>query len=298
MRFLGRNFLLAVLSSAFIGSSCATAPKSDDKSEVQVSAKDITPIVIVPFTSATQLTGYQHQNRSYHVQWVSCSPKDAPSPKYVALSHRFDAGFDESALCGGWIAQTFIAQGYGVIGVNRPSYGKSTGADDLSGQQSIAAIHAALKAGSYPVVGIWGFGTGTIAATFLAKNHPSIQWMILGGGVYDLEITHKQSNHEAFKAAVDQIKKLEGDIAYEKRSIAWDFAGIPKMIGVYHAKDDAAAPHSQANAFNDQLRASEYKVFWTEVTAGGHDLPWRSHMQILTKILKQVAPSESTKTAK
>ena len=103
-------------------------------------------------------------------------------------------------------------------------------------------MNAALKASSLPVVGIWGFGTGTIAATFLSKTLPSVQWMILGGGVYDLEITHKQSNYQAFKTMFDQIKHQEGDIAYEKRSIAWDFAGIPEMIGIYHAKDDAAAP--------------------------------------------------------
>ncbi|MCX6118839.1 MAG: hypothetical protein NT027_14965 [Proteobacteria bacterium] len=271
--------LILSLSAMFQLTNCATPAKTDDRSNIQIKSEDSSEISITDFVSRTGQANYQPGGKSLPVaktflaQWILCSPaakkSDSTSQpvQTVIAFHRFDAGFSPTEFCKGWIGQVFLKNGFQVIGINRPNYVGSIGPDDLSGRDSLNAIDAAVKQSKVEnLVGCWGYDTGTIAASFYAKsNSEKIKWLILGGGIYDLE-------------------------SYlESRSIAWDNHGLPKSIYLYHAIDDTFAPVNQANSFSDQLRTSEFKVFKTDINSGGHDLPWRAHMKIVDQAIKQVS---------
>lgn len=271
--------------------SCASAPKVSDHSEIKLDEnKTLTPVGIVPAAMTTGTANYKYGASPATSQWIKCT--GSKSRGTVLVMHRFDSGFDPQLFCKGWVAQVFIKKGFQVVAVNRPGNAGSDGVEDLAGPQSLAAIKAGLDASGSgtQLTGIWGYDVGTIAAAFLAKQTPSVQWLILGGGIYDLEITARTTENTAFKTAIQKIKATEGELAFERRSIAWDFSGLTKTIALYHAHDDKFASASQADAFNAQLRTAEFKVFNNDIAGGSHDLPWRDHMRIVDAAIDQVAP--------
>lgn len=281
--------LMVLLTSLLFLVTCASRPTSDDHSQMSVELNDESVISTIEATAESGTAPYSFQSRTGVAQWITCKGKKAPESS-VLVMHRFQAGFDTNSFCKGWIAQTFLKRGYQILAVNRPSYGETTGADDLAGPKSIAAVRAGVEAAkSAPIEGIWGYGTGTIAAAFYAKQFsPGLKWLMLGGGVYDLESIARTTKDEDLKSRIAAVKAVEGEAAFESRSIAWDFDGLPKLIGLYHAKDDVFSPSSQAHTFNDQLRVAEYKVYLNEIKDGGHDIPWRAHIKIIEQTLAQL----------
>ena len=236
--------------------------------------------MVVATEHTTGLASYTFAGKSYSAQWIYCVTGNQSDT--VAVFHRMEAGFDAKVFCDGWIAQVLIHSGYNVVAVNRPSYAGSTGPDDFSGPQSITATEAGIKAsGASHLVGAWGFDSGSIAAAFYAKKNGGFKWAMLGTGFYDLESTVKQTTSTKLKDLIASTKSQEGDIALERRSIAWDVTGLPKTIILYHAKGDTVAPHLQADAFNDQLRTSEFKVFHSEINSDAHELPWHDHYMLV-----------------
>lgn len=286
------KYLSQALLTGFAVISCATTPKVSDRSEVQLNKNaEQTPIAITPSTMTTGIAPYAFEQKTFNSQWMKCAA--GKSRGTVLVMHRFGAGFDPPSFCKGWVAQVFIKQGFHVVAVNRPSYASSTGAEDLAGKQSLAAIKAGLdgSGAAASLTGIWGYDVGVIAAAFYAKQTPAVQWLILGGGIYDLEITERSTENTALKSAIASVKAKEGESALERRSIAWDFNGLTKMISLYHVKDDKFAPDSQESAFNAQLRTAEYNVFNNEIAGAPHDIPWRDHMNIVDAAINQVAPT-------
>lgn len=279
---------LAVLSQIIL--SCASTPKNNDTSSSTVdplAAKDF-KFKTIPSKFSGGMADYKFNNVSYKARWARCVLK--PGAPFVAYFHGSDKATEGDAFCSDWTAQVILKNGFNVVAVNRPSFAGSTGNDDMAGPQSVAASLAGIKmaVGSDPAVGFWGFDTGVIAASFSAKSHPNLKWLLLGNGFYDLEITERSTKSDAIRAAIQKQKTAEGDSALEKRSIAWDAAGLPKLVAIYHAKADDVAPANQAEAFNDQLRTAQSKVFIDEFEGGGHDIPWQAHYQIVDKAIKNL----------
>ena len=279
---------LAVLSQIIL--SCASTPKINDTSSSTVdpvAAKDFKFKTITAKFSGG-MADYKFNNVSYKARWARCVLK--PGAPFVAYFHGSDKATEGDAFCSDWTAQVILKNGFNVVAVNRPSFAGSTGNDDMAGPQSVAASLAGIKmaVGSDTVAGFWGFDTGVIAASFSAKSQPNLNWLLLGNGFYDLEITERTTKSDAIRAAIQKQKTAEGDSALEKRSIAWDAAGLPKLVAIYHAKADDIAPANQVEAFNDQLRTAQSKVFIDEFEGGGHDIPWQAHYQIVDKAIKNL----------
>lgn len=282
-----RKILGSLLLTA-ITSSCASTPKFDDNAKTVVKDNANAKIVVTTAKMTTGVSSYQFQNATGNAQWIKCSLDKARGS--VAVMHRFEASFDPKTFCSGWVAQVFLKKGYQVVTVNRPSYGLTTGRDDLSGPGSIHAIHAGILGSEIGAIeGMWGYDTGVIAATFYAKKYGTgIKWLLLGGGIYDLEQTERSSDHKALKDTISRLKQDEGDVFFEQRSIAWDFEGLPKVIGIYHASEDTFVPINQTEAFIDKLRASEVKVFRNDIGGSGHEIPWQTHFSVTGNLLNQV----------
>ena len=103
-----------------------------------------------------------------------------------------------------------------------------------------------------------------------------------------MEVVERSTKSDKVIAAITAVKTSEGDAALEHRSIAWDSAGLPKIVLMYHSKSDDIAPKIQADALNDQLRTAQTKVFFDVLDGIGHDIPWQAHYQIVERSLKNL----------
>lgn len=225
------------------------------------------------------------------VEWFGCQLKSSPKGT-VLVMNRDQVGFADDNFCRGWIAQSFLSEGWNVLAVNRPGYGESTGAMDLSGPESLKAIESAVadfrkRHTGQKISGVWGYSTGGIAAAFYAKKNQEILWLMMGGAVYDAEQTEKSSGDEWLKNQFSQLKAKDPNGAFEKRSIAWDFDGIPKTVLIYHGQSDVAIPSAQASSFRDSLMTQEYKVRFILLNGVGHDLPADVHAGVIKKLLAE-----------
>lgn len=235
---------------------------------------------------------YKVADKPFQVEWIGCKVKDATQS--VVLFHREEAGWSgvDGAFCSGWIAQLFLQQGYHVIGINRPGYGGSQGANDVAGKATLAAVSAVVamapESGYAPVKGAWGYGLGASAAARFAKESKSLSWLILGGGFYDLELTLEKSSQSEIKKTLADAKQVFGSTALEERSIAYDFEGLPKVVFIYHGKDDLAAPMEQAHSFRDSLATIEIDATINTLDHMGHDIPVAEHRSALGQIVKSV----------
>jgi hypothetical protein len=273
-----------------LSTACATTPDADDSSSTKIDAESAKDFKLSSTKSklTAGIVDYKHDSQSFKAQWFQCIAK--PGLPFVAYFHGSNDANNPQSFCDDWNAQVLLKSGFNVIAVNRPSFKGSSGKDDLAGPQSVAANVAGIKAavGQGTLVGLWGVDSGVIAAAFTAKTLSDIKWLLLGSGFYDLESIERTSKNDAVVKLIATLKSSEGEAALERRSIAWDIAGLPNRIAIYHSKNDDTAPKQQADDFNAQLRTSQAKVFYDEVDAPTGSLPWQAQYQIVEKALKQL----------
>jgi hypothetical protein len=273
----------------FLSVSCASI--SQDEQSLDLTSTSDIELKAIPFKLATGIAEYSYKKQKFNAEWIACSTK--AKSKTMLVLHQDKAGFAKNKFCDGWIAQVFMNEGYQVLTVNRPGFEKSTGIADFSGKQSVAAIHMGIQKAlaSTPqlgkVVGIWGYSSGAIAASLFAKDMgrkkemTDLKFLLLGGGIYDLEETYRVTKNAYLKEEIAAIHKTGGDTALEERSVAYDVEGLTSTIFMYHGKQDSAVPHTQAQAFFDTLQSSEYKADLQILEGISHEIPTKHHMKVL-----------------
>ena len=252
---------------------------------------------VVDFKADSGLVSYSFKKASgetvsERVEWMTCIAKKSRGT--VLIMHDQTA-FESAIFCQDWLAQTFLSQGLAVTAVNRPGYGRSTGAMDLVGSGSIYAIQVGIaevqgKASMPKILGAYGYGMGAAAAALVAKRMKGLEFLLLGGGVYDLEDTWQKTADEALKQDIESLRKRDGDQSIEQRSVGYDVAGLPKMVAIYHGKLDTTVPPSQAKSFSDSLETSgESRVTMQVIEGLAHDVPPQHHRKILEVLILSTA---------
>lgn len=287
MRHLHLLFLSLIWTAG-----CATL--GSDEGDGQLKITDTSEDQFSPIVAETQggTADYKYVSGPQKVEWIACKVK---SPKgSILVMHQDRAGYEKSKFCAGWIAQTFLSQGMNVIAVNRPGYGASTGEPDFSGAQSMQALEVAIKdalakTNSPALDGVWGYSSGAMAAALVGRRLGSLKFMILGGGVYDLEETLKKTTDSYLKKDIETIERTGGNKAIEERSVAYDVSDFPKRIAIYHGKQDTVVQPAQAKSFADSLESSgDYKVTFQVIEGVRHEIPWPHHRKILEVIAASV----------
>lgn len=278
---ISKVFLFATLTGC---ASLGSDQKSGQLSFADVSAADLKPVAV---TQDVGVAEYAFGGAPQKAEWIDCKVK-TPALATILVFHKDRAGWEKERFCEGWIAQSFLSQGFDVVAVNRPGYGLSTGSPDFTGEQSLAAVDAALKdalakgKNTTPVTGLWGYSTGATAAALYAKHAPGFKFIILGGGIYDFEETLKSTQDDYVRKDIEQMQKTGGTKALEDRSVGYDVAGLPKTVAIYHGKLDKSAPLAQAQAFADSLASNgAYSVTFQTLDGIGNDIPWAQHWKIL-----------------
>lgn len=288
-----RTVLLVALVP--IWSACASLAEHHKGPDLNAPAGAEEKLDTVAAETQSGLADYKHSGIDAKAEWITCKAKDAKVA--VLLVHSDRAGWDKAKVCGGWIAQAFLSQGFDVIAINRPGYGASTGQPDFGGARSLAAMDAALKdvhakQQTKPLIGAWALETGVAPATAFAKTLGNLQFLLLGSGVYDYEDTLAKTQDEYLKKDLETIKATGGAKAFEDRSIAYDVSGLPKSIFIYHGKLDTSVPPQQAQLFADTLTSSEFKVVSQQLDGVAHQIPWQQHARVLRVLARSiVAPA-------
>lgn len=236
---------------------------------------------------------YVAEGKKAQVEWLACKKPDAT--KSILLVNPNDRAFAAGTFCDqDWAAQTFLGLGYNVVAVNRPGFGGTTPAEkDFGGPASVAAVNAVWMGASkkaavqQPRV-IWATGVGTIAAVFFSKNRTDVDQLVLGSGVYDAEEFLAQTNDAGLKAELVAARDRSKDSAFmDKRSIAWDLAGLPKKFILYHGEKDEVVPKQQAETMKDSLAANQTEVKLELLMGIGYAIPENKHRLVLETLLKQ-----------
>lgn len=289
-----RLFMRTGTMSIFLGVGCANWGQTHHEEPVTIKAmnQEDAPLV-AEFTAQDGLAAYRIKTSvgasvAEAAEWIACTGQGARGTVLVMHDR---VGFDHKDFCTHWLAQTFLSQGLSVLAVNRPGSGQSSGSQDFIGPASLAAMQAGItdaqsKVSLPRLMGCYGYGVGAAAAALVAKRLGGLDFLILGGGVYDLEDTWQKSSDQVLKSEIAMLRKDQGDQAMEERSIAYDVAGLPSKIMIYHGNLDSTVPSSQAKAFRDSLESSgEYKVSLQLIEGLAHDIPPRHHRHILEALV-------------
>jgi len=129
---------LATLVLLLAGCASLGSEKEKGLSVEDLSVDDLKPVAMV---AEGGVADYKFGGKAEKVEWLGCKVKGTPQATLL-LMHRDRAGWEDDRYCEGWIAQSFLSQGFDVIAVNRPGYGQSTGEPDFAGAQSMAAVRA------------------------------------------------------------------------------------------------------------------------------------------------------------
>ncbi|MFW7382113.1 MAG: hypothetical protein ACOH5I_25130 [Oligoflexus sp.] len=140
-----RNTVAVIVACLNLVSCVSNLKDNQTVTQFEGSKARIDPVAV---QQSNEVLSYEFQNKEHNLEWFSCQPRAAGAEKKLQtflLINRDEAGFNEQGFCRGWIAQIFLTKGIGVVGVNRPGFGKSTGNSDLGGEHSQHALHALLK---------------------------------------------------------------------------------------------------------------------------------------------------------
>jgi hypothetical protein len=275
-----------MVSAFWILGACASLGGGDDKIELDESSKLKRDVI------KAQSVGGLADYAGGKVEWMGC--KTPGAKKSFLVVTRDTPEFKSDRFCENWISQAFISSGYDVVGVNRPGIGSTTPkASDFAGKKSVAAIeaaanHAVNKQKFQPIVGIWAYDSGTIAASFAAKKLKSVTWLIFGAGIYDAESFYNGSDGAIKKEFEAVVGKDDGGEVFEARSISWDPAGLPKNIFLYAGKKDTLIPWQQTQVFSDALATQEYTIKTQFLDESDHEIAESTHRALIEGVLKNV----------
>lgn len=251
----------------------------------------------------SQLAPYKYDEKEYVASWIYCKSLD--SVQNVMVMHGEtnvmvgEGDVKPEAACDQWDVQTFLKHGYNVILPFRPGFYQSTGDKDFIGPHSIETLEVVhhdflSKYNNQKVDGIWGYGEASIAAALIGRKLEEIQWLILGGGMYDMESLSQSTKDATFKKILMDLKTaLPSALSY--RSIAFEIEGLPKKIYLYHGQLDEKVPLDEMKIFEDTLTAMEIDVKVQTLEKQGHNLPELLHRAAIEFMLDDISGKSDQK---
>ncbi len=230
----------------------------------------------------------------FSLEWFSCT-RNVRAP-YILMLNRKGVTFD-SASCKDGLVQSFLQQDFNVLSVNRPGVGKSEGKELMGDDQSLVSLQKLVKdqgESGKLIDGLWAFEDASPLAFRIARSS-AFKFMIVGNGLYDWDATLRESLSPEFVAELKELQKGQEATFSEKRSIAWDFADLPKTIYLYHFEGERLYPSSQAEAFRGALAANQFKVQLVKVRSETGVLTPVIHQSVLIQVAQELKSAEGNK---
>jgi dipeptidyl aminopeptidase/acylaminoacyl peptidase len=174
-------------------------------------------------------------------------------------------------------ALAFAQAGYACLAVSQPGYGGSDGPPDFVGPATIAALAAGWQQlGELGFVaaqrrGIVGYSRGALAAALLAERLDGVGAVVLGAGVYDLQLAYDESTSEMIRQNMLAESGMT-PAAVDARPPARHLETLAAPVLILHGTQDVNAPVSQAYLLRDRLtqlgKQFEIQLFDSEHSIG------------------------------
>jgi hypothetical protein len=277
-----------VLSFALIASSLCACTSNQDQFSNAVEIESTDGIGKVVEAQAQQGMSAKLAD-AYSIEWFSCT-RNVKAP-YVVMLNSKEMPFKTDA-CKSGLVQAFLQQDYNVLAVNRPGAGQSEGKEVIGDDQSLRSIEGLIKTQrdlGKTIDGIWGFEEASVLAFRIAKSMP-FKMLIVGNGIYDWEALLSEGKDPGFVSDLKKLQSGQDSRFAEQRSIAWDFAGLPKSVYLYQMQGDPHFPANQAEAFRAALAANQYGVKLIELRDEKANLTPTVHQSVLMQIAQLQKP--------
>ena len=175
------------------------------------------------------------------------------------------------------LANALTMQGFNVLAISQPGYGRSTGPPDLMGPVSQRALDDAIQYAKHlPGVDstrivVWGIDRGATLATRAVMTRTDLAGAVATRGLYDLWAVARESPtlRDAF------VREAGGD------SAAWRARSLSSLPLVLHAplcveydSTDPLVPPAQAQAFAFALSQAGQPAEIRNVVGAGRPLPF------------------------
>jgi len=281
-----------LLVSSFLITQAGCVGNAKESTTLGIEYASTPQLAQISAVTNSGLAKYTFGGQKHESEWLTCVSDRKVRGAFV-LVNPDDLAFDANKFCEGWLAQTFLNEGFAILAVNRPGFGNSTGQKDFGGEQSVEAIHAAMRVSQNEVnelpalKGIWGCQWGAVAAAFAGKKD-TLDYLVIGNGIFDLESLQESSTGKLVRQDIETIVNVEGEDGVEVRSIAWDVEGLPKYVFLYHGRDNEEVSYRTAESFRDNLATAEYKVNLRVLDQIDYQLKDSVHSQIIQVTLRAI----------
>lgn len=281
-----------LLVSSFLITQAGCVGSAKESATLGIEYASAPQLVQISAVTNSGLAKYTFGGQKHESEWLTCVSDSKVRGAFV-LVNPDELALDANEFCEGWLAQTFLNEGFAILAVNRPGFGNSTGQKDFGGEQSVEAIHAAMRVSQNEVnelpalKGIWGCQWGAVAAAFAGKKD-TLDYLVIGNGIFDLESLQESSTGKLVRQDIETIVNVEGEDGVEVRSIAWDVEGLPKYVFLYHGRDNEEVSYRTAESFRDNLATAEYKVNLRVLDQIDYQLKDSVHSQIIQVTLRAI----------
>lgn len=192
----------------------------------------------------------------------------------------------------------FAKQGYLVVGISQPGYGKSDGPSDYAGPYSQKAVLGVINylISSYAEhidsekIVLYGVSKGAIVAGMVASLEPRLAGVILDSGFYDLKSVQDART-------LENINKESGGKPEElkQRSVIYSVDLIKMPVLIMHGYEDKRAPVKPAIEFYETLMKfgspSTLAIFPV-----GHHTPEKDRDALIGVFLEKIFSKNTSQT--
>jgi dipeptidyl aminopeptidase/acylaminoacyl peptidase len=216
--------------------------------------------------TGVKICKYDYTANGRRVEAISFQPAGGgASPALMLIP-----GYQRSATDYIGLGAMFAKEGFACVAVTQPGFGKSQGAPDFVGPQTIRALIAGFdKFKREPYVdagrlGIFGYSRGAMAASLLAVRLKDVRAAVFGGGIYDFKRAYDEIKDEGIRQNMVREAGLS-EKAIRERSSVLQMKKLRGSVLILHGEKDENAPLGQALLLRDKLAALkkdfEIKIF-------------------------------------
>ena len=150
-------------------------------------------------------------------------------------------------------------QGFACLSIAEPGFGKSEGARDFMGPNSIKAFAAGFdkfKRESFVDsnrMGVYGYSRGGMAASLLTiKLGSEVKAAVFGAGIYDFKRAHDETKFDDIRQNMENESGMT-EQAIKERSSILQMHKLKSPVLIIHGENDENAPTNQSLLLRDRL---------------------------------------------
>ena len=150
-------------------------------------------------------------------------------------------------------------EGFACLSIAEPGFGKSEGARDFMGPNSIKAFAAGFdkfKRESFvdsKRMGVYGYSRGGMAASLLTiKLGSEVKAAVFGAGIYDFKRAHDETKFDDIRHNMENESGMTEQAIRERSSIL-QMQKLKSPVLIIHGENDENAPTNQSLLLRDRL---------------------------------------------